>query len=241
MAPSSTSRAAPELGLDQLGVDEAARAEVHSVLLLALAPERHADVADAHRLGHLRAPALFQLRAKGRLAAAGLAGHEDALDARSGEIEVLCQVRGVRRRQHHGLGLEERHGANETLGVPGSNRDVRQSDALEGGERRAGDEGPGVVGGDDALAGRDARGRIAPCRCRDPVVEVAGSQRDVAGRAGRSARRVDPNDLRRRRAEMRADRVAGRARLLQLALVRERQLGDLGEAASVPAPASFSR
>ena len=52
------------LRLDQLGVDEAARAEVHAVLLLALAPERHADVADPHRLGHLRAPALLELGAE---------------------------------------------------------------------------------------------------------------------------------------------------------------------------------
>ena len=39
------------LRVDQLGVHEPARAEVHAVLLLALAPERDADVADAHRLG----------------------------------------------------------------------------------------------------------------------------------------------------------------------------------------------
>ena len=74
------------VGVDQLGVDEAARAQVHAVLLLALAPERHADVADAHRLGDLRAPPRFELRAERRLAAAGLAGHEHALDARLREL-----------------------------------------------------------------------------------------------------------------------------------------------------------
>src|SRR4029453_18168136 len=37
------------LGVDQLGVDEPARTQVHPVLLLALPPERNADVADAHR------------------------------------------------------------------------------------------------------------------------------------------------------------------------------------------------
>ena len=41
-----------------------------------------ADVADAHRLGHARAPALLELRPERRLAAAGLAGDEHALDAR---------------------------------------------------------------------------------------------------------------------------------------------------------------
>src|SRR5262245_58935285 len=66
-------------GVDQLGVHEAARAEMHSVLLLALAPERRADVADAHRLCDARAPAILQLRAEGRLAAARLAGDEHAL------------------------------------------------------------------------------------------------------------------------------------------------------------------
>src|SRR5215207_3455134 len=70
------------LGVDQLRVDEAARAEVHSGLLLALPPQRCADVADPHRLRHPRAPALLELRAERRLASAGLAGDEDALDAR---------------------------------------------------------------------------------------------------------------------------------------------------------------
>ena len=70
------------LGVDQLGMDEAARAEVHAVLLLALAPERDADVADAHGLGDLRAPAFLELRAEGRLAAARLARDQDALHAR---------------------------------------------------------------------------------------------------------------------------------------------------------------
>src|SRR4029453_7154901 len=40
---------------------------MHSVLLLALAPERHADVANAHRLEDLCAPALLELGAKCRL------------------------------------------------------------------------------------------------------------------------------------------------------------------------------
>ena len=54
------------LRVDQLGVDEAARAQVHAVLLLALAPERDADVADAHRLGDLGAPPVLELRAERR-------------------------------------------------------------------------------------------------------------------------------------------------------------------------------
>ena len=74
------------LGVDQLGVDEPPGAQVHAVLLLALPPERHADVADAHRLGHPGAPALLEERAEGRLAAAGLSRNEDAPDARAREI-----------------------------------------------------------------------------------------------------------------------------------------------------------
>src|SRR6267378_2941024 len=49
------------LRVDHLGMDEAARTEVHPVLLLALAPERWADVADPHRLRDLRSPTFFQL------------------------------------------------------------------------------------------------------------------------------------------------------------------------------------
>src|SRR5262249_57302779 len=67
------------LGVDQLGVDEAARPEVHAVLLLALAPQRDADVADAHRLGHARSPARLELRAECGLAAARLACDEHTL------------------------------------------------------------------------------------------------------------------------------------------------------------------
>jgi hypothetical protein len=79
------------LRIDQLRVHEAARAEVHPVLLLTLAPERDADVADPHRLGHLRAPAVLELRAERRFAAARLPGDEDALDARGAQIEVMLR------------------------------------------------------------------------------------------------------------------------------------------------------
>ena len=71
------------LGVDELRVNEAARAEVHAVLLLALAPERWADVADAHRLGDARAPALLEPRAERGLAAARLTCDEKAHDARA--------------------------------------------------------------------------------------------------------------------------------------------------------------
>ena len=57
----------------------------------------------------LRAPALLELRAERRLAAARLARDEHALDARAREVDAalggpLDEVRGVRRRQHRRLG-----------------------------------------------------------------------------------------------------------------------------------------
>ena len=152
------------LGVDQLRVDEAARAEVHPVLLLALAPERHADVADPHRLGHARAPAMLEHRAEGRLPASRLAGHEHALDARPAEVEVALrrpfdEIRGVGGREHDGLGPQQLDGAHQPLRVPGADRDVGQPEAVEGRQRRPGDERPGVVGADDAAGRRRRRTR----------------------------------------------------------------------------------
>src|SRR4051812_49591088 len=72
-------------GVDHLEAGEAVRAEVHPVLVLALAEQRDADVPDAHRLGDPGAPAVLQHRPEARLAAARLARHEHALDARAAE------------------------------------------------------------------------------------------------------------------------------------------------------------
>src|SRR5215211_633090 len=87
------------LRVDQLDVDEPARAEMHPDLLLAFTPERDADVADAHRLRHLRAPALLQLSAKRGLSAAGLARDQNALDLRVGEVDdpLPCPLQQVLR------------------------------------------------------------------------------------------------------------------------------------------------
>ena len=73
--------------VDQLGVDEPARAEMHTVLLLALAPERDPDVSDSHGLGDTCAPALLQPRPQRWLTAARLAGDQDSLDARASQVE----------------------------------------------------------------------------------------------------------------------------------------------------------
>ena len=228
VAPSSSSSAASVAGSISSAWTKPRAPEVHAVLRFAFAPERHADVADPHRLRDPRAPALLERRAESRFASAGLAGDEHSLDARGVEIELaLCrpldQIGGVGGSQHGGLGSQQLDRAHEALGVAGSDRDVREADAVEGGERGTRRERAGVVGADDPLAGRDAGGRVAACRAGHPVVEVARGQRDVAGCTGRSARRVDPDDLPRRDAEMGADRFVGGAGGPYLAFLGERQ------------------
>ena len=141
-------------------MDEAARAEMHPVLLLALAPEGDADVADAHRLRDLRAPALLELRAEGGLAAAGLARDEHALDARRAQVESAVrgrvdEVRGVGRREHGCLRPEELDRPQQPLRVPRADGDMREPDPVEARERRPGHERPGVVRRDDPLARAD--------------------------------------------------------------------------------------
>ncbi len=74
--------------IDQLGVDEAARSEVHPVLLLAFTPQRDADVTDPHRLGHLRSPPVLEPRPERRLAAARLTGDEHPLHAAGAQVDA---------------------------------------------------------------------------------------------------------------------------------------------------------
>ena len=209
VAPSRSSQRRAGRGVDQLRVDEAASAEMHAVLLLALAPQRDADVADAHRLGDPRAPAVLELRPERRLAAARLARDQHAPDAGAAQVVPRSRpsIGGVRRRQRGRLGLEQLDRAHQPLAVAGADRDVAEADALERGERGAGDERAGVVGRHDALAGRDAGRRVAAGGAGDPVLDVGGGQRDVARRPGRAARRVDAHDL--RRASRRGARRSG--------------------------------
>ena len=137
------------LGVDQLDVDEAAGSEMHAVLLLALAKERGADVTDAHRLGHPRAPGLLEPRAEVRLAAAGLARDEHALDARAAKIErrvrrPFDRVRGVGGSQHRRLRPEQLDRPHQPLGVAGADRDVSQAEPVEGGKRCPATNGPAL-------------------------------------------------------------------------------------------------
>src|SRR3954454_4155642 len=162
--------------VDQLGMDEAACAEVHPVLVLALAPKRDADVADPHRLCYTRAPCVLELLAERGLAAARLAGDQHATDAR--RAELLREIGRVRRRGHDRVGLQRLEGAKDAVGVAGADRNVRQSQPVEARKRGPCDERPGVVGGDDPLSGRDSACAVAARRARDPVVQVGGRERD---------------------------------------------------------------
>src|SRR3954470_7139856 len=225
-------------GVDQLGVDVVARPEVHAVLRLALAPQRHADVADPHRLGDPCAPAFLERAAERGLGAAGLPGDEDVPHARRAQVHAalgrpLDEVGGVRWGQHGGLRLEQLDGPHQALGVAGADGDVAEADPLERGGGGARRERAGVVRRDDALAGLDARRRVAARGALDPVVEVRRRQRDVARRAGRAARRVDADDVLARRAQVRADRVLLGDRRADLGLLGERQARDVIQAARV--------
>ena len=161
LAPSSVIDGGAGFGIDQLDVDDAPRADVHAVLLLALAEERHADVADAHRLRDLRAPTGFQPRPERLLAATGLAGHQHALDARAREVDAALPASSTRWAAYEGVstaasGRRRSIAVQQPLRVAGAEGDVAQPDAVEGGERGAGGERPGVVRRDDPLSGRDA-------------------------------------------------------------------------------------
>ena len=164
------------------------------------------------------------------------------LDA--GEIDVplrrpLDQIGGVGGRQDRRFGPEQLDRLHQALGVPGAERDVAEADPVEGLDRRARDERARVVGGDRALARGDARGRVAARRARHPVVEIARRQRDVARRPGGAARRVDPDDLGRRRAEVRADRIVGSAGRLRARLFSVR--GSRAMSASPPAASAEAK
>ena len=115
----------------------------------------------------LRAPAFLELFAKSGLAAPRLAGDEYAHDAGGAQVDIslagpLDEVGRVGGRQDGRLRLEQLDRQDQTLGVPCADGNVAQADALERRQSRSGDERARVVGRDDALAGLDARGRVAP-------------------------------------------------------------------------------
>ena len=82
------------------------------------------------------------LRAEGRLAAAGLARDEHALDARArGGRRALGEVGAAYDGVSTAASGRSRSIACTSRSVlPGADRDVAEADPVEGGERRAGDE-----------------------------------------------------------------------------------------------------
>lgn len=163
--PVAERQGSARLGVDQLGVEETAGAEVHPVLVLALAPQRDADVADPIA-SVTRAPALFEPGAEAGLATAGLPRDQHPPHARVPQVDValagpLDQIRGVGGREHRGLRAQALDGEHPAFGVAGADRNVTGADAIERGQRGAGHERSSVVGGDDALPGPDPRGGVA--------------------------------------------------------------------------------
>src|SRR4029078_6681501 len=67
--------------VDELKVYVSLAGEMHPLLLFALAPQRHRDVANAHRLRDLGVPGRLKPPTHCRLATARLAGDQNALDA----------------------------------------------------------------------------------------------------------------------------------------------------------------
>ena len=121
----------PRLRIDELRIHEAARTEVHAVLLLALSPERYADVADTHGLGDSRAPPILELRTERRLPAAGLARDENALHARAAKVDPAVDCRldemgRVRRSEHRRLRSQALDREQQPLRVPRPDGNVKR-------------------------------------------------------------------------------------------------------------------
>src|SRR5262249_8381409 len=119
----------------------------------------------------------------------------------------------------------------DSLGVADAERNVHHADRLEGGERRAGDEGAGAEIGDDALAGLEAVRRIRLAADLAPLLDVVLRQRDVERRAARAAGGVAARRLADLDRGVAAERRMLRLALPQLVLLGERQRAERVEAA----------
>ena len=105
------------------------------------------------------------------------------------------QMQRVGRRHRDDGRLQQLDRRHQPLGVAGANGNVAEPEPVEGAERRAGDEGAGIIGRDDALAARDAGGGVGARRGAHPDFEIGGGQRNIARRSGRAAGRIDAHDL----------------------------------------------
>src|SRR5581483_511025 len=117
----------------------------------------------------------------------------------------------------------------EALGIAGADRDVTETEMGERIERRTRDERAGIVGRNHALAAAQSRRRIGARGDLDPGGKVLRRQRNVARVAGRSAGRIDADDVVRRSRAMSTQRRLYRLAGPDLVCLRERQLRDLVE------------
>src|SRR5690606_34604211 len=179
-----------------------------------------------------------ELCAHRRFAAAQFSRNENAFDAAGREVHAaflapLGQMQRVGWRAGQGLRFQERHGRHQPFSVAGANRDMAESKALEGIKCRAGDEWPGIVGGDHPITRLYARGRVAARRRAHPVLQITGGQGNVAWRSRRSARRIDADELVHVCREMRADGIRLASRRPELVFLCQWQGSDIIEAADL--------
>src|SRR6266480_3914068 len=217
--------------VDELDVNDAFAGEVHAGLRFAFAPQRRRDVADSHDLVDARPEGRLQLAAEGFLPAARLPADDDSVEPGSRARKPLGEIHGVRRGAGERLRRKLLQRREELLRVSHAYRDMRAADRLEGRQRRAGDEGPGAEGRDDALARLEAVLRVGVATDPAPVLDVAFRQRDVERRAARAAGRVDARGLRNVDGGVCPERRMLSLALAQLVLLGKRQRGDVLDAA----------
>ena len=105
------------------------------------------------------------------------------------------QMQRIGRRHRDDGRLQQIDRRHQPLGVSRADGDMAEPEPVEGAERRAGDEGARVVGRDDPLAARHARGGVGARGGAHPDLEIAVGERDVARRSRRAAGRIDAHDL----------------------------------------------
>ena len=123
-APSTIGFARAARRIDQLEMNEAAAAEMHARLVLALAPQRNRNVADAHRFGDARAPRRLELGAHRRFAAARFARDHQPPHARAGEIDA-ARARPFGQMQRIGRASSRRRSASGARPPPSAARCCR--------------------------------------------------------------------------------------------------------------------
>ena len=216
--------------IDQLHPDVAAAAEVHALLLRALAEQRRRYVANPHNLGDGDAENRLDVIADLRDPAARLAAGDDMGERRGSVV----QVGAAWRRDQVGKELRERgrgqkrvgeagfQAEDDAVGVAGRHRHRTATDARQHEMRVSSHERTGAKGRQHAAVIVNPSGEICPrADCR-PHLDIAAREREHAGCARGAAGLIDPLDLFMRDAEIAAERRRLVDRLLELLLRAER-------------------